>query len=490
MYTLGIDIGSSSIKVALVASDTDEVVQVIKEPKEEMKILSPNPNWAEQKPEDWWHYTCKATQKLLKESKISGKQITAIGIAYQMHGLVLVDHNKEVLRNAIIWCDSRAVEIGKTAYQTLGKVKCDQTLLNSPANFTASKLKWVKENEPDLFKKAYKFMLPGDYIGYKLTGKIATTATGLSEGILWDFQKNQPANFLLDYYQIATDLIPELVENFTVQGRVTKEASKLSGLAEGTPITYRAGDQPNNALSLQVLEPGEVAATAGTSGVLYAVTDSTTEITSEKINSFIHVNHTAAKPRIGKLLCINGCGIAFRWLKEYLGFDTYQEMNTLAASVPIGSDGLIVLPFGNGAERIFNNKDIGSHFLYLNYNIHHKAHVCRAVLEGIAFSFVYGMELLKKTGFHIKVIKAGNDNLFQSPVFSETITTLIEQPIQIHDTTGAVGAAKASIIKSKSKTQNHSESSCLEEYTPLTELREFYQKAYQNWKKELKKRLI
>ncbi|MBQ0736375.1 xylulokinase [Aquimarina celericrescens] len=490
MYTLGLDIGSSSIKVALVTSDTNEVVQVIKEPKEEMKILSPNPNWAEQKPEDWWHYTCEATQKLLKESKISSEQITAIGIAYQMHGLVLIDHDKKVLRNAIIWCDSRAVEIGETAYRTLGKEKCDQTLLNSPANFTASKLKWIKENEPGLFKKTYKFMLPGDYIGYKLTGKIATTATGLSEGILWDFQKDQPANFLLDHYQIPIDLLPELVKNFTVQGRVTKEASKLSGLAEGTPITYRAGDQPNNALSLQVLEPGEVAATAGTSGVLYAVTDSTTEITSEKINSFIHVNHTTATPRIGKLLCVNGCGIAFRWLKEHLGFKTYQEMNELAASVSIGSDGLIVLPFGNGAERIFNNKDIGSHFLYLNYNIHHKAHVCRAVLEGIAFSFVYGMELLKKTGFHIKVIKAGNDNLFQSPVFSETITTLIEQPIQIHDTTGAVGAAKASIIKSKSKTQNHKENSCSEEYTPLTELTEFYQKAYQNWKKELKKRLV
>ncbi|MBP2832903.1 carbohydrate kinase [Aquimarina sp. U1-2] len=487
MYTIGYDIGSSSIKASLVASDSGEVICIVKVPDTEMPIISTQSNWAEQKPEDWWNYVCQATQKILQYTKIESKEITAIGISYQMHGLVLVDEEGTVLRNAIIWCDSRAVSIGESAYQNIGKKKCDSLLLNSPSNFTASKLRWVKENEPELFDQIYKFMLPGDYIAFKLSGNMSTTATGLSEGIFWNFKEENIAQELLNYYEIPTSIIPKIVQNFTVQSTVTNKASAQCGLATGTLITYRAGDQPNNALSLSVFEPGEIAATAGTSGVLYAITNQISAKETQRLNSFLHINHTSKKRRIGKLLCINGCGIAYRWLKETLQIDSYQEMNTLAALVPEGSAGLLFLPFGNGAERILYNQNIEARFSNLNFNIHHKGHLCRAVLEGIAFSFVYGMEIMIADGIDAKTIKAGNDNLFQSQIFSEIISALTCSTIEIMKTTGAVGAAKAANLRNGFDIGLFRNEKPVQTVVPEKKHQNIYLPLYTNWKNELEK---
>ena len=490
MYYIGYDIGSSSIKAALVESASGKAIQVLQEPANEMHIEAKENGWAEQNPDTWFEHICTATKRLIAENNITASDISAVGIAYQMHGLVLVDANGELLRDSIIWCDSRAVSLGQRAFNDLGEDYCATSLLNSPANFTASKLKWVKENEPELFNKVHKFMLPGDYIAYRLSGVINSTVTGLSEGIFWDFTKNEVSSELLNNYGISTKSVPDIVPAFGLQSKVNENGASISGLAVGTEIRYRAGDQPNNALALNVFEPGEVAATGGTSGVVYAVTDSLSSKEYERVNNFAHVNYEVKKPRIGKLLCVNGAGILYRWLKENTGVSDYNEMNDLAEKVPVGSDGVVILPFGNGAERMLKNKTVGAQFLNVNLNRHHKGHLCRAALEGIAFSFVYGMEFMKNDGLETKVLRAGNDNLFRSEIFSETISTLINQEIEIYNTTGAVGAARAAGVKDgdiSAVSKSVMENDFVKKFTPISEKHEALTKAYQTWKTALEK---
>lgn len=485
MYWIGFDIGSSSIKAALVSRATGAIVHQLSYPDTEMKIQAPHPGWAEQDPDTWWDYTCKASRQLIAASGVHPSEIGSVGIAYQMHGLVLVDKAGKVLRPSIIWCDSRAVDIGEQAFQTLGEQRCLRHLLNSPGNFTASKLKWVQENEPRLYENIYKILLPGDYIALKMTGRMATTVTGLSEAILWDFQTEAPATFLLDHYQSTADLLPELVPVFGDQGTLSAEAADALGLQKGTPLTYRAGDQPNNALSLNVFQPGEIAATGGTSGVVYGIADKPVYDPESRVNGFAHVNHTARNPSIGVLLCINGAGSQYNWIRQQLeaGRNGYTRMEQLAAAVAPGSDGVRIMPFGNGAERMLGNRDIGAQIRGLQFNRHNEAHLIRASLEGIAFAFVYGMEIMQGMGMDIRHIRVGNDNLFQSAVFSETIATLMNCRIDMMNSSGAVGAARASAIATGELAITHFGDS-------LTPLRQYearnewshLQENYQDWK--------
>jgi len=489
MYYIGFDLGSSSVKAALIESGTGKTIGVTNYPEEEMAIFAEQTGWAEQDPNLWWKNCCQVTQKLLAQTGVSSQNIKGIGIAYQMHGMVIVDRDQQVLRPSIIWCDSRAVEIGNEAFRGVGEDRCVSNLLNSPGNFTLSKLKWVKENEPEIFDKVDKLLLPGDYIAMRLTGETTTTISGLSEGIMWDFKENRPADWLFDYMGISTDVIPTIVPTFSDQGEVTKKAAVEIGLPEGIPILYRAGDQPNNALSLNAFEPGEIAATGGTSGVVYAITDSTKTQESLRINSFAHVNYTKEAPRIGKLLNINGAGIQYSWMKQNMAntIDSYNDMNNLAASVPFGSDGLRILPFGNGAERMLNNQNKGARISNLNFNLHKKEHLFRAALEGIAFSFVYGIDILKNDGVGLSVIRAGNDNLFRSEIFSNTIATLAGADINIIDTTGAVGAARAAGVSSgafKTLNEAFSDNEHVMTYHPLKDKKN-YAEYYEIWKQDL-----
>ncbi len=486
-YYIGYDIGSSSVKVSLVDSETGRSIINVHEPENEMDITTNESGWAEQDPEDWWKYVCLATRRVIQEADIDANQIKGIGISYQMHGLVLVDKNGTLLRKSIIWCDSRAIEIGAKAFDDLGEERCRTQLLNSPGNFTASKLKWVKENEPDIYDRIYKFMLPGDYIALKLTGEIKTTKNGLSEAVLWDYKYDKVADWILDYFEIDKALIPDIVDNFSNQGITNDQAVKETGLPKGIPVVYRAGDQTNNALSLNIFKPGEAAVSGGTSGVIYAVTDLLESKELATINSFVHLNHSQQPTLIGKLLCINGCGIMYRWLKNNLGVDTYQDMNEMASNIPVGSDGVVVLPFGNGAERMLNSKNVNAHFINVNFNQHSRSHLCRAALEGIAFSFVYGMEILKADNTQIDVIRAGNDNLFRSEIFSDTVATLIDHKIEIYNTTGSIGAARAVSLKEGSFEKMGEflmQNDYVKTYIPL-ENKEPFQSAYRHWKKEL-----
>lgn len=441
-YIVGIDLGSSSVKASLLDAASGVCVGSAFYPKTEQVIESPQPGFAEQDPELWYACAKDAVGEALQVAGIRSDDVQAIGIAYQMHGLVCIDKDQNVLRPAIIWCDSRAVEWGRQAFETIGSEKCLDHLLNSPGNFTASKLAWVKENQPELFARIDKILLPGDWLAMKLTGEARTTVSGLSEGIFWDFKEEQPCSFLLDYFGFDPNLLPEIVPTFAVQGVVTASAAAELGLNAGTPVSYRAGDQPNNALSLNVLQPGEIAATAGTSGVVYGVTAAKKVDPQSRVNTFAHVNHTASNPHLGVLLCLNGAGSMLAWARRLLGDMSYEAMNELAETVPAGSDGVTVLPFGNGAERMLGNRNPGAQIAGLDVNRHGRAQVCRAVQEGIAFSFMYGMEAMKEVGIDLNVIRAGYANMFMSEVFCRTLAGVSGATIELYETDGALGAAR------------------------------------------------
>ena len=443
-YLLGFDVGSSSVKASLVDSDSGVCVASAFYPEKEAPIIAVKSGWAEQDPQMWWDNAKLSLKKVMADSSVKGEDIKAIGISYQMHGLVCVDKNQNVLRPSIIWCDSRAVPYGEKAFENIGPKECLGHLLNSPGNFTASKLAWVKENEPQLFEKIYKIMLPGDYIAMKLSGTINTTISGLSEGMLWDFKNKKVAKFLLDYFGFDESLIADIVPTFSIQSEVSEAAANELGLKAGTPISYRAGDQPNNALSLNVFNPGEIASTAGTSGVVYGVLGEANYDIKSRVNTFAHVNYQKDMERLGVLLCINGTGILNAWMRRNVAPEgiSYSDMNDMMASVPVGSDGITIIPFGNGAERVLENKEIGCSIHGVNFNKHGKAHLMRAAQEGIVFSFCYGMEVMQQMGMDIHKIHAGKANMFLSELFRNTLAGVSGATIELYETDGSVGAAK------------------------------------------------
>ena len=488
MYLLGYDIGSSSVKASLVDAQSGKCVASAFYPKSEAAIIAVKPGWAEQEPSSWWENLKLATADIMAASAADPKDIKAIGISYQMHGLVCVDKDQNVLRPSIIWCDSRAVPYGQKAFDQIGHENCLSHLLNSPGNFTASKLAWVKENEPELYAKIYKIMLPGDYIAMKLSGEICTTISGLSEGMLWDFAEGAPAQMLLDYYGIDKSLIADIKPTFSEQGRVSAAAAAELGLAEGTPITYRAGDQPNNALSLNVFNPGEIASTAGTSGVVYGVLGDVNYDPKSRVNTFAHVNHTPDQTRLGVLLCINGTGILNSWMKRNVAPEgiSYAEMNDLAAKAPIGSAGVSIMPFGNGAERMLENREVGSSIHGVNFNVHDKSHLLRAAQEGIVFSFKYGIEVMEQMGMNVNKIHAGHANMFLSPIFRDTLTGVSGAVIELYDTDGSVGAAKGAGIGAGIYKDNTEAFATLEKLAVIEPAHTAeYTEAYETWKSRL-----
>jgi len=492
---LGYDVGSSSIKATLMDAGTGKVLAAATSPDKELEIIAKQLGWAEQHPATWWEHVKAATQKIKAQAKFNTGDVKAIGISYQMHGLVAVDKNKDVLRPSIIWCDSRAVQIGQQAAKDIGEKKCLKRLFNLPGNFTASKLKWVMENEPDVYSKIHKIMLPGDYIAMKMTGEIKTTPSGLSEGIMWDFEADGLAGFVLENYGISGELIAETVPTFCVQGELTKEAAKELGLAAGTKVSYRAGDQPNNALSLSVLQPGEIAVTAGTSGVVYGVSNQKKYDRLSRVNVFVHVNHSAAKPRYGVLLCLNGTGILNSWLKHNFvageGLD-YEQMNKLAAQAPVGCDGLVILPYGNGAERTLENRNIGASVHGWNFNVHKKAHFLRAAQEGIVFALNYGLGIMRDMGIQLSTVKAGNANMFLSPLFAEAFATVTGATVELYNTDGSQGAARGAGIGAgiyKSPEDAFAGLKPVRKIEPDKKSASSYQEAYQRWEDVLQKQL-
>lgn len=446
MTTLGIDIGSSSIKVSLLDVETGKCISSCSSPSSEMEIISGRRGWAEQNPQIWWEHVKICLGKVLP-SKKDAAEVKAIGIAYQMHGLVCVDRDLNPIMNSIIWCDSRAVEIGERAFREIGEERCLEHLLNSPGNFTVSKLAWVKENLPQVYSKVYKFLLPGDYIMLRLSGKCETAECGISEEMLWDIKEGKPAKFLLDYYGIDESLVPEYNPGIGIHGYTDKNTEELFGIKKGTPISYKCGDQPNNAFSLNVLNPGEIAATGGTSGVVYGVTDTDSLDKLSRVNTVLHVNNTKENKRNGILLCINGVGILNAWIRRNIAPNlSYNEINELAEQVPAGSDGLMVIPFGNGAERMLCNRFTGTRLLDIDLNKHTQKHLLRGAQEGIAFAFKYGIDIMSGIGLKPKTVRAGHANLFLSPLFTKTLATIADMTIELYNTDGSQGAARGAAL--------------------------------------------
>lgn len=494
MYFLGFDLGSSSVKACLLNADTGTVVASAFFPPAEMPIDAPQPGFAEQHPGAWWQNACLASKAVLTQSGVQSADIKAIGISYQMHGLVVVDGELNVLRPSIIWCDSRAVPYGNQAFDALGHDRTMTHLLNSPGNFTAAKLAWVKANEPTVFAQVHKFMLPGDYLAARMTGTVVTTASGLSEGILWDFLANRPAGFLMDYFGFDAALLPDIKPTFGEQGRLTAAAAADLGLTVDTPITYRAGDQPNNAFSLNVLQPGEIAATAGTSGVVYGVSDQTKYDAQSRVNTFLHVSHTADVPRYGVLLCVNGTGILNSWLRNQLlrGSVSYADMNNIAAHAPIGADGLQCFPFGNGAERVLENRDLGAAFQGLQLTRHGLPHLIRAAQEGIVFALYYGIQVMEQVGVGLKTIRAGEANMFLSPLFADTLANLTGAAIELYNTDGAQGAARGAGLGLgyyKTPAEAFTGLQIVRTIEPDMRAQEAYRNAYGQWEDSLNARL-
>ena len=493
-YLLGFDVGSSSVKASLVDVESGQCAATAFFPEREAPIKAVKAGWAEQSPEMWWDNAKLALRKIMADAGAKGEQVKAIGISYQMHGLVCVDKNQQVLRDSIIWCDSRAVPYGDKAFNTLGADQCLGHLLNSPGNFTAAKLAWVKENEPELFANIDKIMLPGDYIAMRLSGEINTTASGLSEGMFWDFKEKRPAKFLLDYFGFSEDLIAPIVPTFSVQSTVSKAAAEELGLQEGTPISYRAGDQPNNALSLNVFNPGEIASTSGTSGVVYGVLGDVNYDPKSRVNTFAHVNYTQQLDRLGVLLCINGTGILNAWIRRNVAPEgiSYSDMNVMMENIPIGSEGISIIPFGNGSERVLENREIGCSIHGINFNKHSKAHIMRAAQEGIVFSFCYGMEVMQQMGMDIQKIHAGRANMFLSDIFRQTLACVSGATIELYETDGSVGAAKGAGIGCGIYKDNNEAFATLKKLAviePDVQKRDEYLAAYARWKETLAKSL-
>ncbi len=489
-YLLGFDVGSSSVKASLVDADSGVCMASAFYPEKEAPIIAVKSGWAEQDPQMWWNYAKLSLKKVMDYASVTGEDIKAIGISYQMHGLVCVDKQMQVLRPSIIWCDSRAVPYGEKAFEEIGSDKCLSHLLNSPGNFTAAKLAWVKDNEPELFERIYKVMLPGDYIAMKLSGVINTTISGLSEGMFWDFKNKETAGFLLDYFGFDRCVIADIVPTFGVQCEVCASAAEELGLKVGTPISYRAGDQPNNALSLNVFNPGEIASTAGTSGVVYGVLGDVNYDRHSRVNTFAHVNYTKDVNRLGVLLCINGTGILNAWIRRNVAPEgiSYSEMNEIMSTVPIGSEGVTIIPFGNGAERVLENKEVGCSIHGINFNKHGKAHVMRAAQEGIVFSFCYGMEVMQQMGMDIKKIHAGKANMFFSDIFRNTLAGVSGATIELYETDGSVGAAKGAGLGCGIYKDNNEAFASLKKLAviePDEKHRGEYLEAYSLWKEKL-----
>ncbi|HJV20362.1 MAG TPA: FGGY family carbohydrate kinase [Sediminibacterium sp.] len=487
MLLLGIDLGTSSVKVSVVDANSQVCIASARFPERETATVSLKPGWAEQSPEMWWDHVQKAILKLQEDLVYNSLDIGAIGISYQMHGLVMVDRNHKVLRDSIIWSDNRAVHIGKLALEAIGKEKCLKQLLNAPGNFTSSKLAWVRQYEPEIYEKTFKIMLPGDFIAMKLTGEITTSIAALSEGVFWDFQQNELSKELFDYYWLDISLIPNIKQVFEEHGTLTTEVANKLSLREGIPVSYKAGDHPNNALSLNVMQPGEIAATAGTSGVIYAVSEQLIFDQGGRINSFAHVNHQPQRHRIGLLLCINGTGILNRWVRDIAGTHlNYQQMNEAARQIHPGSNGLMVFPFGNGAERMLHNKTPGASVQNIDLSLHTPLHLYRATQEGIAFAFRYGLDIMRQNGLYANIIRAGKANMFLSGIFTESFVNTLNVSLEMYNNEGSIGAAigagiGAGIYKSEQEAFTH--------IKPIQSLEpdchKIYNEHYAKWKEQL-----
>ncbi|MGD0987977.1 MAG: xylulokinase [Candidatus Sulfotelmatobacter sp.] len=404
-YFLGIDIGTGGTR-ALVIDESGKVISSSAE--EHRPFASPHIGWAEQDPADWWRACGLATRKVLTQSGICSEQIACVGFSGQMHGAVLLDSQGQVVRPALIWCDVRTQKQADELTATIGAERLRQLTCN-PAlpNFTLTKCLWVRENEPENWGRVRSLMLPKDYVRYRLTGERATDLADASGTLLLDVAHRRWSQEILDFVQMDSALLPALYESPEICGRVSEAGAAATGLLSGTPVVAGAGDQAAGAIGIGAVSPGAVSATIGTSGVVLAATNLPALDPEGRVHSFCH----GLANRWLVMGVTQAAGLSLRWFRDQFGAinghtDSYEDLTRMAAKVPAGSDGLLWAPYLMGERTPYLDATARGMLVGLTAS-HTRAHVVRAILEGVAFSLRDTFTIFDQIDVPVKSIRLG-----------------------------------------------------------------------------------
>lgn len=409
-YLLGIDIGTSGTKALLIRSGSGEVVAST---TKIYPLYTPKPLWAEQDPEDWWQATVEAIRELLTKTGVDGKDVKGMGLSGQMHGSVFLDENNQIIRPAILWCDQRTGAECDWITSTVGADKVvDLTSNPVLTGFTAPKIIWLRNNEPQNFAKVKKVLLPKDYVRFRLTGEFASEVSDASGTSLFNVKKRQWADEVLDAIGIPRDWMPRVYESPEVSGKITAEAAKLTGLAEGMPVVGGGGDQAAGAVGNGIVERGVISSTLGTSGVVFAFSDEPAVDPQLRVHTFCH----AVPGKWHQMGVMLSAGGSLRWFRDtfadtemavarQIDGDPYDIMSEEADNVPPGSEGLIFLPYLTGERTPYPDPNAKGVFFGISLR-HTRPYFVRAVLEGVAFGMRDSFEILKEMKVPIQQVRA------------------------------------------------------------------------------------
>lgn len=424
-YILGLDIGTSAVKALLM----DQEGKIAAENSEEYPLFTPNPGWAEQNPIDWWQATQKVIKNLLIENKIDKDKIKAVSFSGQMHSSVFLDRQNKVIRKAILWSDTRTSAECKEIYQKVGGVEKLAKLVSNPAleGFTAPKILWLKNNEPENYQKLAKVLLPKDYIRFMLTGEMGMDISDAAGTLLCDIKSGKWSQEIIDLLELKRDILPPLLKSITVVGNVSQTAAELTGLAITTKVIAGGADNACGAVGSGIIKPGRVMASLGSSGVVVAQTDQPEADPAGRIHLFNH----AVPDSYYMMGVMLAAGMSFKWLKESLFADQldYDSLNQKAAAVPAGSEGLIFLPYLYGERTPHADADARGVFFGISGK-HQQGHFIRSVMEGVTFGLRDSLELISERGIEfeeIRLIGGGS----QSKLWQQITADIFGYPISL-----------------------------------------------------------
>ena len=426
-YVIGIDVGTGGTRAVLV----DEKGAVLASATHEhLPFASPQNGWAEQDPHDWWNACKQALGKLLEESAVQKTEIAAIGLTGQMHGAVLLDENDEVLRHALIWCDQRTQEECDELDKTVGTKRLVE-LTSNPAltNFTLTKLMWVRTHEPEIWKRFRSFLLPKDYIRLQLTGVRATDVSDASGTLLLDVANRRWSQEMLKATRLDARCLPQLFESQQVVGTITAHAALETGLAEGTPVVAGAGDQAAGAIGMGIVKAGDVSATIGTSGVVFAATDQPFLDPQGRLHTFCH----AIPNRWHVMGVTQAAGLSLRWFRDTFGIvngvteSPYESLSREASAIPAGADGVLWAPYLMGERTPHLDSEVRGALIGLAAS-HGRGHIIRAILEGVAFSLKDTLTIFAEIGVPVNDIRLGGGGAL-SPLWRQIQADVYAKPV-------------------------------------------------------------
>jgi xylulokinase len=438
---LGIDVGTGGTRAALV----DPRGRVIGAATAEHAPMSSRRfGWAEQSPEDWWRAACQAIRECLAKTSVSAAEVSAIGLTGQMHGLVLLDAQDRVVRPAIIWCDQRTEQECRDITQRVGAERLIELTAN-PAltGFTLPKIWWVRRHEPELWARVRSLMLPKDYVRFRLTGERAIDVADASGTLMFDVVHRRWSQEMLKISQLDEALLPKVFESVEISAYVHQDGANQAGLRPGIPVVAGAGDQAAGAVGMGIVKPGAVSATIGTSGVVFAATSAPVLEPHGRIHTFCH----AIPNRWHVMGVTQGAGLSLRWFRDQFGAgaddgrDPYDRLADEAAQAPAGADGLLWAPYLMGERTPHLDPNARGALVGITAQ-HTRAHVIRAILEGVAFSLRDSLTLFREIGVPIESIRLGGGGA-RSPLWQQIQADIYGMPVELieADEGGAYGAA-------------------------------------------------